>query len=81
MSSPLIQEPDAANFRSARDAAKSIDKAELFSLVGKLEWPGFFANLALMEDHYVMAEMVELELLERGNNLLAIVLLIEDAKC
>lgn len=62
------------------DPAEAVDKAELFSFIGELERPGFFADFALVQDHDVVAEVVELELLERRDDLLAVMLFVEDAE-
>ena len=63
------------------DPAETVDETEFLGFIAELERAGFLAGFALVQDYDVVAEVVELELLERGDNFLAVVLLVEDAKC
>lgn len=62
------------------DIAETAHKGELLRLIGEFELSSLLADLALVQDYDIVAEIVELELLERGNNLFAVVLFVENAE-
>ena len=61
-------------------AVQLFDELPFRSAMGELEIPLLLTDLMLVQHHKVMAEVVKLELVERGYHFFAVVLLVENTK-